>query len=89
MIRTIRSSSLFKNKFNQLSKDERLLVVEELKLFQEDPFNSSLNTHPLKEKLTGLYSFMVLPDLLVMFRFSKLDRSEVTLLDVGPHEIYK
>ena len=89
MIKAIKSSSLFKSKFNQLSKKNRLLVVEELKLFQEDPSNSSLNTHPLKEKLTGLYSFMVLPDLLVMFRFNKVDKSEVILLDIGPHEIYK
>jgi mRNA-degrading endonuclease YafQ of YafQ-DinJ toxin-antitoxin module len=66
-----------------------LTAVECIKFFKEDPFNSSLNTHPLKEKFAGFYSFSVLPDLRIMFRFVKPDQSEAILYDIGPHEIYK
>lgn len=89
MIKNIKVTSRFSRKFKLLSKEERLSAVEEIKYFKENPFSPSLNTHPLKEKLSGFYSFSVLPDLRIMFRFSKSDQSEVVLYDIGPHEIYK
>ena len=89
MINNIKITSRFSRKFKILSKEEKLTAVEEIKFFKEDPFNPSLNTHYLKGKLAGFYSFSVLPDLRVMSRFSKSDQSEVILYDIGPHEIYK
>lgn len=89
MIKNIKVTSRFSRKFKLLPKEERLAAVEEIRYFKENPFSPSLNTHPLKEKLAGVYSFSVLPDLRVMFRFSKSDRSEVILYDIGPHDIYK
>lgn len=89
MIKTIKITSRFSRKFKFLAKEEKLAAVEEIRYFQENPFSPSLNTHPLKKKLAGFYSFSVLPDLRIMFRFSKSDQSEVILYDIGPHEIYK
>lgn len=89
MIKNIKITSRFSRKFKLLPKEERLVAVEEIKFFKEDPFSPFLNTHPLKEKLAGFYSFSVLPNLRIMFRFSKPDQSEVILYDIGPHEIYK
>ncbi len=88
MIKNIKISSRFSRKFKILSKEEKLTAVEEIKFFKEDPFNPSLNTHALRGKFTGFYAFTVLPDLRIMFRFSKVDKSEVILYDIGPHEIY-
>jgi len=89
MIKNIKVSSRFSRKFKFLSKEEKLTAVEEIKFFKEDPFSPSLNTHTLRGKFAGFYSFSVLPDLRIMFRFSDLDRSEVILYDIGPHDIYK
>lgn len=89
MIKTIKITSQFSGKFKLLPKEEKLAAVEEIKYFKENPFSPSLDTHPLKEKFAGFYSFSVLPNLRIMFRFSKSDQSEVILYDIGPHEIYK
>jgi mRNA-degrading endonuclease YafQ of YafQ-DinJ toxin-antitoxin module len=89
MIKSIKISSRFSRKFKFLSKEDRLAAVKEIRFFKEDPFSPSLNTHPLRGKFAGYYAFFVLPDLRIMFRFSKADKSEVILYDIGPHEIYK
>jgi len=89
MIKNIKVSSRFSKKFKFLPKEDRLTAAKEIRFFKEDPFSPSLNTHPLRGKFAGFYAFSVLPDLRIMFRFSDLDRSEVILYDIGPHEIYK
>lgn len=88
-IKKIHASPRFIRKLKQLDKTLRLVVQEEITLFQEDPFGLSLDTHPLREKYKGMYSFSVLPDLRIVFRFTKPDQSEVLFHDIGSHEIYK
>ncbi len=75
--------------FKSLDKNQRILAIQELALFRENPLDTSFNTHALSGKLSGLYSFSVLSDLRILFRFIKKDKSEVLLYDIGSHEIYK
>jgi len=89
MIRKIDTTSHFRKKFKQLDKKLRLVVAEEIAHFKEFPDDPVLNTHPIKDKFTGFHAFSVLPDLRIMFLYTKADFSEVTFYDIGTHEIYK
>lgn len=89
MIKNLQATSRFKQNFNKLTKEERQLVAEEINFFRDDPFNISLGTHRLKNKFAGFYAFTVLPDLRIIFRFSKPDHTGAILYDIGTHEIYK
>ena len=89
MIRGFNYSSRFRASFKKLGKDARLEVVEELKSFALDPSQPHYRVHKLKENLTGWLSLTIYPDLLIVFRFTRKDNSEILLHDVGTHEIYK
>lgn len=85
----IRVTKRFVLHFKSLDKSEKETVIQELEVFRENPLDRDLKTHPLTGKLLGLYSFSVLPDLRILFRFLKKDKSEVLFYDIGTHEIYK
>lgn len=89
MIKKIHASPRFVRKTKLLDKTQWLIVQEEINFFREDPFGPSLDTHPLQEKFKGMYAFSVLPNLRIVFRFTKPDQSEVLFQDIGTHEIYK
>lgn len=55
-----------------------------MRLFSQNPFNSSLRTHKLTGKLEGLWGFSVAYDCRVIFKF--LGKDEVLLIDIGGHE---
>ena len=60
---------------------------ESMEVFLENPFSTSLRTHKLSGKLTGLWAFTVEEDCRIVFEFLGEDR--VLLIDVGSHdEVY-
>jgi hypothetical protein len=76
--------------FYALSSSQKDSVRKAWKIFQQDPFHSSLGTHEIhvlsaKAKHT-IYSVVIESDLRVLFR---IDGSWVTTLDVGTHKIYR
>jgi mRNA-degrading endonuclease YafQ of YafQ-DinJ toxin-antitoxin module len=89
MIRGFNYSSRFRSSFKKLGKDTRQEVVEKLKSFALDPFQPHYKVHKLKEDLAGWLSLTIHPDLLIVFRFTKKDNSEILLHNIGGHEIYK
>lgn len=89
MIKKIHASPRFLRKFRLLDKPQRHIAQQEINFFREDPFGSTLDTHPLREKFKGMYAFSVLPNFRIVFRFTKPDQSEVLFHDIGTHEIYK
>ncbi|MEK7154557.1 MAG: type II toxin-antitoxin system mRNA interferase toxin, RelE/StbE family [Patescibacteria group bacterium] len=88
MIKNVKVTTRFFRKFKRLGADEKAAALEEIALFKEDPFYSSLDTHSLKDRLKGFYSFSVLPNLRIMFRFTNSGQTEVLFYDIGSHEIY-
>lgn len=89
MIKRFQYSSRYKRKLQAYPKNLKRIIIEEIHVFTEDPFSNSLKTHKLKRKMSGFYSFSVLPDLRIIFRFTRKDRTEVLFHDIGGHEIYK
>ncbi len=89
MIKGFHYSSKFKNSFKNLDRETRLEVTEELKSFAADPFQPHYKVHRLRENMAGWLSLTVGPNLLVVFKFTKPDQSEILIHNVGGHEIYK
>jgi len=54
-----------------------------VKLFQKNPQDTRLGTHPLKRKMTGRYSFSVTDDIRIIFEW--IGPLDVRFLAIGPH----
>lgn len=89
MINKFYYSSLFERKLNLFSIEKRRFVIKEINFFAENPFEKTLNTHPLKEKYQGYYAFSLDKNLRIMFRPKNPGFTEVIFYDIGGHEIYK
>lgn len=76
----------FRKSFLRLPKDIREKAKERVKIFRENPFHPSLDTHKLHGKLERQWSFSIKGQYRILFIF---DNTEVTFLDIGPHDIYK
>ncbi|PIX88075.1 MAG: type II toxin-antitoxin system mRNA interferase toxin, RelE/StbE family [Candidatus Nealsonbacteria bacterium CG_4_10_14_3_um_filter_36_16] len=76
----------FRKSFLRLPKDIQSKAKEKVKIFKENPFYPSLKTHKLHGKLKEQWSFLVKGQYRILFIF---DNSDVTFLDIGPHDIYK
>ena len=56
---------------------------------QDDPFQQHLHLHPLKGKLSGLYSISLTHTFHITLTF-KITEHEIVLLDIGSHdEVYR
>lgn len=60
---------------NQKTKLSKLLII-----FQIQPFSSQLHSKPLKGQLTGFYSFRIIREWRVIFKF--LDPASIISVDV-------
>ncbi len=89
MIKEFHYSARFERNLKNLDKETRLEVVEELQSFAQDPDQIHYRIHALRKNLSGWFSLSIRPNLLIIFRYVKTDRSEVLLHDIGGHEIYK
>ncbi|MCR4313625.1 MAG: type II toxin-antitoxin system mRNA interferase toxin, RelE/StbE family [Candidatus Uhrbacteria bacterium] len=77
----------FKRDYKKLPSALQTLLKQKGRLFEQEPFHSLLRTHKLTGKLKGLWSFSVDYRTRVIFRF--LGASEVELLRVGDHSVYR
>lgn len=77
----------FEKDFINLPNKLRVKAVKKIRLFEENCFNSALDTHKLKGIIKNFWSFSVDNRYRVVFRF--LPAKEVIYYRVGLHEIYK
>ncbi len=77
----------FKRDYKKLSGALQNLLKKKGQLFEAEPFHPLLRTHRLSGKLRGLWSFSLDYRHRVIFRFR--GQSEVELLCVGDHSIYR
>ncbi len=78
----------FKSAYKKRIKTDVMLKKkfwEALALFEESPYESSLKTHKLTGKLTGLWAFSIDFDCRLVFKFIE-DGRKVLLIDIGTHE---
>jgi len=76
----------FSKSFLRLLKNIQQKAQERVKIFRENPFYPSLDTHKLHGKLKEQWSFCVKGQYRIIFIF---DDNEAIFLDVGSHDIYK
>jgi addiction module RelE/StbE family toxin len=76
----------FKKSFSRLPKDIQRKAKERVRIFRENPFNPSLDTHKLHGKLKDQWSFCLKGQYRILFLF---DNDDVIFLDIGPHDLYK
>jgi len=77
----------FVKQYKKLPRALQVEAKEKIELFKQDPKHSFLKTHKLKGRLKGCYSFSVNYQYRVVFQY--LSKSEVVLLCVGDHEVYR
>ncbi|PIS39352.1 MAG: type II toxin-antitoxin system mRNA interferase toxin, RelE/StbE family [Candidatus Nealsonbacteria bacterium CG08_land_8_20_14_0_20_38_20] len=76
----------FKRAYKKLSAELKSKAEIKEKLFRDNHFQPSLDTHKLHGKLKNQWSFSIDKKYRILFEF---DNSDVIFLDVGDHEIYK
>lgn len=82
----IRYHPRFKKSYKKLPPQIKLKAEAKEKIFRQNPFHSSLDTHKLHGKLKNQWSFSIDREFRILFEF---DKSDVILLDVGDHKIYR
>lgn len=94
-MRTLVFSSSFKRAFKATIKRRPELkskIEEKLRLLTIDPYQSSLRTHKLKGKLSGVWSCTIEYDCRIIFSFEQNKQTkeeEIFLIDIGTHdEVY-
>ena len=80
-------SSHFEKNFKHLQSRIKRLALKKDKLFRQNPFHSSLETHKLGGKFEGTWTYSINRDFRVHFYF--LSDDVVVYVNVGTHEIYK
>ena len=68
----------------QLQKRAKVAIA----LFESDPFDTRLETHPLHGKLKGFWSFSIDDQNRILFQFLGKQKKESAFLDIGDHSIY-
>lgn len=77
----------FISSYKKLPTDIKKEAEKREKLFKINPFDSKLDTHKLKGKLTGYWAFSITKKYRVEFKF--IENKEVVFLKVGTHNIYR
>jgi mRNA-degrading endonuclease YafQ of YafQ-DinJ toxin-antitoxin module len=88
MIKQIYTTQRFKKKLNYYDREERESVRQDLLFFMENPSDPVFNVHPLREKYAGYFSMYLHNKMRIMFKFNNSKMTEITLFDIGGHEIY-
>ncbi len=86
-IGTIRYSSHFRRRFKKLDPQLAGEVAKSENLFRADCFHPSLDTHKLKGKLKGFWSFSITRKYRILFQF--LSANEAYFVDVDDHDMYR
>jgi len=77
----------FEKDFLALPNKIQIKAKRKIKLFNENCFHNSLDTHKLKGIIRDFWSFSIDNDYRVIFRF--LPNQEVIYYRMGLHKIYK
>jgi len=77
----------FIRRLNKLPKGLQDEVIEKIELFKDESNHQRLEVHKLKGRLKKFYGFSVNYRDRVVFEY--MSGTEVALLAVGDHEIYK
>lgn len=77
----------FEKDFLVLPEKIKQKAKRKIKLFEEDRFNRTLDTHKLKSILKKFWSFSIDDNYRVIFRF--LPNQEAIYYRIGTHKIYK
>ena len=80
-------SSHFGKNFKSLPSRIQNLALKKDKIFRENPFHLSLESHKLSGKLEGTWAYSINKNFRVHFYF--LSDDVVVYANVGTHEIYK
>ncbi|OIO45445.1 hypothetical protein COX24_03775 [bacterium (Candidatus Gribaldobacteria) CG23_combo_of_CG06-09_8_20_14_all_37_87_8] len=84
---SIKISSHYAKTFDCLPQRAQRKAIEKIKVFQENPFDLSLRTHPLSGKEYKTWAFWI--DFRYRIKFFFLSEREVLFLEAGTHSIYK
>jgi addiction module RelE/StbE family toxin len=78
----------FTNQFKKLSKTQKQLVTDTIKLFTEAPMQDTLRNHPLKDRWLNYRSITADDDLRLHYRV--INEDTALFVAVGTHnELYK
>lgn len=84
---TIRVSSKFKKSYKKLPTSVKTKARAKERIFRDDPFHSSLDTHKLHGKYKDYWAFTIVSQYRIMFAFA--DSETVDFVNIGTHDIYK
>ncbi len=87
MAYTISFTPEFKRDYRKLSDQLKEALKERGRLFQENPFHPLLKTHKLTGALKECWSYSV--DFRIRVIFQYVSKTEMVLLRVGDHSIYR
>lgn len=82
-------TSKFKKSYKKLPEQIKRRTKAKEKLFKQNPFHLSLETHPLHGKYKGYWAFSVNKLYRIMFQFLDAAQIKVAFINIGTHEIYK
>jgi len=77
----------FIKQYAKLPHELQAEVKEKIELFKEEPQHPFLKTHKLKGELKDLFSFSVNYKTRIVFMYDS--KTEVSLLQVGSHDVYR
>jgi len=83
----IEHASLFEKNFERLPKFIQELAANKDRIFRQNAFHPSLETHKLGGKLKNDWAYSVNKDYRIHFYF--VNDNVVVYLNIGTHEIYK
>lgn len=86
-IGAIRYHPDFISDLKKLDQAVRERAIKTENLFRSNPLHPSLRLHPLKGKLTGMWTLSV--TMKVRIIFLRLQKGEIVFLSIGQHDIYR
>lgn len=82
-------TSKFVRQYKKLPKSIKEKAKNKEKIFKEDVSDPWLETHKLKGRFVGYWSFSINSKNRIMFRFSKKSQNTVYFCYIGDHSIYE
>ena len=83
----IRFTSKFRKAYKKMPKMVKIKAEEKEKIFLNNQFDSSLDTHKLHGKYRDYWAFTVTGQYRIMFSFA--NSGIIDFINIGTHEIYK
>ncbi len=81
-------SPRFTRAYEKLHPELKRLVVDKIKLFEQNPFDSRLKTHKLSGGLKGSLAFSVDYRMRIIFWFDEKNAQIVYFDSIGDHSLY-